>query len=83
MNLILNNKEINLEFKNLENLWCQGPTAFKEGQQSVEKIEEFLKLSHGSSLCSKDILTIMMKYLGHLNGISIWKLKNLTGHDIN
>ena len=66
--------EIDIEIKNFEYYWYQGQTAFKEGQQSVLKIAELLKLNHGSSLSAKDILKIMMIKLWHLNGISMWKL---------
>lgn len=80
--MISNNYDINLEFQNFEYCWCQGSSALKEGQQSVLKIAELLKLNCGSSLSGKDVLKIMMKKLGHLNGISTWKLKNLIRDDI-
>lgn len=80
--MILNNKEINLELKNFEDLWYQGPTAFKDAQVSAKKIFSLLKLNYGSLFSTKYIVKKMINRLGHLNRISDYELKNLLGDDL-
>jgi hypothetical protein len=67
--------ELEIELNKIDLCWHQGQTAFKEGQKSIRKIAEMLKLSYGSSFSTKYIIKKMMKLLGHLNGMSDCKLK--------
>ena len=73
--------EIDKEIKNFEFFWEQGQTAFKDGRNSAKKIEKLLKLSCGSSLSTKSIVIRMMRHLGHINGISDYKIRNLLRDD--
>ena len=73
--------EINQEIINIEYCWHQGQTAFKEAQKSAKKIFTLLKMQYGSSFTTKRIVEKMMTKLGHLNGISKWKIRNLLRDD--
>ena len=71
----LNNYNLELEIKKFQHCWEQGQIAFHEGQRSAKKIADLLKVSYGSSFSTKYIIKKMMILLGHLNGISDYKLK--------
>lgn len=75
--------EIDKEFDNIDYCWHQGPTSFKEAQKSAKKIFTLLKMQYGFSLPTKRIVEKMMKKLGHLNGISKWKIRNLLRDDFD
>ena len=75
--------EIDTEIKNFEFCWHQGQTAFQDGQRSAKKIFTLLKVNYGSLFSNNDIVKKMMNRLGHLNGISIWKLTNFIRDDRN
>lgn len=75
-------QEIDNEFNNIDYCWYQGQTAFKEAQKSAKKIFTLLKIQHGSSFSTKNIVEKMMNKLGHLNGISNWKIRNLLRDDL-
>ena len=74
-------QEIDKEFNNIDLCWHQGPTSFKEAQKSFKKIFTLLKMQYGSSFSTKRIVEKMMNYLGHLNGISDYKIRNLLRDD--
>jgi hypothetical protein len=67
--------ELEIELNKIELCWHQGQIAFEEGQKSMRKIAKMLKLSYGSSFSTKYIIKKMMELLGHLNGMSDYKLK--------
>jgi hypothetical protein len=69
--------EIEIEFNNIDYCWHQGQTGFKDAQKSSKKILTLLKMQYGSSFPTKHIIEKMMNQLGHLNGISNWKIRNL------
>ena len=73
--------EIDKEFKNFEYCWHQGQTAFKDAQKSAKKIFILLKMQYGSSFPTKHIVEKMRNKLGHLNGISDYKIRNLLRDD--
>lgn len=73
--------DLEIELNKIDLCWHQGQTAFQEGQKSIRKIAEMLKLSYGSSFSNKYIIKKMMKLLGHLNGISNWKIRSLLRDD--
>ena len=73
--------EIDKEFDNIDYCWHQGQTAFKDAQKSSKKIFTLLKMQYGSSFPTKHIVEKMMNKLGHLNGISNWKIRNLLRDD--
>jgi len=74
--------EINIEIKNFEHLWYQGPTAFKDAQISAKKIFKLLKLNYGSLFSNEDLVKKMRNRLGHLNRITDSEIKNLLGDDL-
>jgi hypothetical protein len=68
--------ELEIELNKIDLCWHQGQTGFQEGQKSIRKIAEILKLSYGSSFSTKYIIKKMMELLGHLNGMFHYKLKS-------
>ena len=69
------------EIKNFDHCWHQGATAFPEGRISAKKIFTLLKMQYGSSFPMKHIVEKMMDKLGHLNGISDYKIRKLLRDD--
>jgi hypothetical protein len=67
--------ELEIELNKIDLCLHQGQTAFQEGQKSIRKIAEMLKLSYGSSFSTKNIIKKMMSHLGHINGMSYGKLE--------
>jgi hypothetical protein len=74
--------ELEIELKKIDLCWHQGQTAFKDAQKSSKKIFTLLKMQYGSSFPTKHIVEKMMNQLGHLNGISNWKIRNLLRDDL-
>ena len=75
--------ELEIELNKIDLCWHQGQTAFKEGQKSFKKIFTLLKIQYGSSFSTIHIVEkVMMNKLGHLNGISNWKIRNLLRDDL-
>ena len=73
--------ELDIELNKIDLYWHQGQTAFKDAQKSSKKIFTLLKMQYGSSFPTKHIVEKMMNQLGHLNGISNWKIRNLLRDD--
>jgi hypothetical protein len=74
--------ELDIELNKIDLYWHQGQTAFKDAQKSFKKIFTLLKMQYGSSFSTKHIVEkMMMNKLGHLNGISNWKIRNLLRDD--
>ena len=73
--------ELEIELNKIDLCWHQGQTAFKDAQKSFKKIFTLLKMHYGSSLPTKHIVEKMRNKLGHLNGISDWKIRNLLRDD--
>jgi hypothetical protein len=67
--------EFEIELHKIDLCWHQGQTGFQEGYKSIRKIAEMLKLSYESLCSTKYIIKKMMRYLGHLNGMSYGKLE--------
>jgi hypothetical protein len=76
-------KELELEIENFNTCWEQGQIAFQEGQKSAKNIFTLLKWKYGTLSSNKYILGKMMNKLGHLNGISNWKIRNLLRDDFD
>ena len=76
------NKELELEVENFNTCW-EGQIAFQEGQKSAKNIFTLLKWKYGTLSSNKYILGKMMNKLGHLNGISNWKIRNLLRDDFD
>jgi len=81
MGSLPSNIDLESEIKNFDYCWHQGATSFKEAQKSANKIFTLLKMQYGSSFPTKHIVEKMMNKLGHLNGISNWKIRNLLRDD--
>jgi hypothetical protein len=75
--------ELEIELNTIDLCWHQGQTAFKDAQKSSKKIFTLLKMQYGSSFSTKHIVEKMMNKLGHLNGISDWKIRNLLRDDFD
>lgn len=73
--------ELDIELNNIDVCWYQGQTAFKDAQKSSKKIFTLLKMQYGYSFPTKHIVEKMMKELGHLDGMSNRKIRNLLGDD--
>jgi len=81
MGSLPSNIDLESEIKNFDYCWLQGATSFKEAQKSANKIFTLLKMQYGSSFPTKHTVEKMMIKLGHLNGISNWKIRKLLRDD--
>jgi len=81
MGSLSSNIDLESEIKNFDYYWHQGQTAFEDAQKSAKKIFTLLKMQYGSSFPTKHIVEKMTNKLGHLNGISNWKIRNLLRDD--
>ena len=81
MRSLPSNIDLASEIKNFDHCWHQGATAFQEGQKSAKRIFILLKMQYGSSFPTKHIVEKMRNKLGHLNGISDYKIRNLLRDD--
>jgi hypothetical protein len=82
MTSLSSNRDLVSEIKNFDHCWHQGATAFQEGRIYAKKIFTLLKIQYSSSFSTKHIVEKMIGHLGHLNGISYGKIRNLLRDDV-